>query len=328
VHAVNAETILLYYDSGRTIRAEQTAKGWGAGVIQQLSIDLKHDFPDTRGYSPRHLRYMRDFADAWPDEQVVRDVLVHLSWSHNVLLLEQLSESDVRLWYAHAAVREGWTRPVLRAQISSQQHLHQGRALTNFPTILPESHAILAQALFRDHYVLDVVGLRSRVRERDLENALLARMRTFFLALGGGFALVGSQYRLEVEGEEFFVDLLFYQAALGRYVAFDLKTGKFKPEYVSKMAFYLKVIDQTLPNAAGQPSIGIILCTDRKQTVVEFTLGTTVQPMGVATYETLNRLSTQSHVSDGLCAALPTPEALHAEITAVLEEFPVSTAAP
>jgi len=310
--AANAETVLLYYDIGRGIVTAQQAQGWGAGVIPELGADLKQRFPTVRGFSVRNLKYMRAFAVAWPDDTVVRDVLCRVTWHHNIILLEKVTDAAARLWYARDAASRHLSRAVMLAQITSRQYETQGRTVTNFPRTLPAPESDFVQEIFRDHYVLSVMGIRDKIRERDLEDALLVRLRAFFLSLGTGFSLTGSQYPLDVAGERFYLDLLLYHAGLGRHVVIDLKRGKFKPEYAGKMGFYLTVVDELLPNAAGRSAVGIILCTEQTSTVVEYTLRTINRPMGVATYETTDALP------DDVRSALPSPDMLRAEIAAAV----------
>jgi predicted nuclease of restriction endonuclease-like (RecB) superfamily len=195
-------------------RIDKAQRGWGAGVIRRLSQDLGNQFPASRGYSEGNLHYMRAFAAAWPDRRVVETVLSRVTWWHNLTLLSVLSDATERLWYAERAAMAGWSRNVMLLQIESGLFRHEGRALTNFTSALPSEDSDLAQAIFRDHYVLEVSGLGKRARERDVENALLQHMRGFFLALGTGFAFVGSQYPVQVGGETFFIDLLFYHVGL------------------------------------------------------------------------------------------------------------------
>jgi predicted nuclease of restriction endonuclease-like (RecB) superfamily len=315
--AINTATILLYYDLGTELLQRQAQRGWGAGVIRQLARDLGGRFPGSRGYSERNLHYMRAFAAAWPDRAVVDTILSRVTWWHNLTLLSALSDPAERAWYAERAGNVGWSRNVMLLQIESELYRHEGRAVTNFAAALSAEDSDLAQAIFRDHYVLEVSGLRERVRERDVESALLQHMRNFFLALGTGFALVGSQYPIQVGGETFSVDLLFYHVGLGRYVVVDLKTTDFRPQYVGQMGFYLEAVDALLPNpAAGRSSVGIVLCRRRNVAVAEFALRSTRSAMGVATFETREALPAEVRES------LPTVEQLQGEYTRALGKQP------
>lgn len=311
--AINSATILLYYDLGTELLQRQIQRGWGAGVIHQLACDLGGRFPGSRGYSERNLHYMRAFAAAWPDRGVVETVLSRVTWWHNLTLLSALSDPAERSWYAERAGKVGWSRNVMLLQIESGLYRHEGRALTNFASALSDEDSDLAQAMFRDHYILEVSGLAARVRERDVESALLQHMRSFFLALGTGFALVGSQYPIRIGGETFYLDLLFYHVGLGRYVVVDLKTTDFRPQYVGQMGFYLEAVDALLPNpTVGRSSVGIVLCRRRNVAVAEFALRSTRSAMGIATFETREALPADVRES------LPTVEQLQGEYARAL----------
>ncbi|TJW88629.1 MAG: DUF1016 domain-containing protein, partial [Mesorhizobium sp.] len=195
--AVNRELILLYWSIGRDILARQTAEGWGARIIDRLAADLRRDFPEMTGLSPRNLKYMRAFAEAFPDEEFVQQVVAQLPWGHNVKLVEALKDPTERLWYAHQAIEHGWSRNVLAHQIESQLHRRQGKALTNFARTLPAPQSDLAQELIKDPYSFDFLALGPEMTERELERGLLEHLRALILELGKGFAFVGSQYHLE-----------------------------------------------------------------------------------------------------------------------------------
>ncbi|OOO33561.1 UNVERIFIED_ORG: hypothetical protein BTE55_09805 [Rhizobium sophorae] len=308
--AVNRELILLYWNIGREILARQTKEGWGARVIDRLATDLRRDFPEMTGLSPRNLKYMRAFADAFPDEEFVQQVVAQLPWGHNLRLVESLKNTEERLWYARQAIENGWSRNVLVHQIESGLYRRQGKALTNFERTLPAPQSDLAQQLIKDPYSFDFLALGPAMSERELEQNLLEHLRSLILELGKGFAFVGSQHHLEVGGQDYYLDLLFYHLRLRCFVVVELKIEEFKPEFAGKMNFYLSAVDDQLRHETDAPSIGIILCKGKNEVIVEYALRDSTKPMGVAEYR--------------LSAALPEP--LQAELPTEAEfasEFPL-----
>lgn len=306
--AVNHELVMLYWQIGREILAQQAAHGWGAKVIDRLSEDLRRAFPAMKGFSPRNLKYMRAFADAWPDEVFVQQVAAQLPWFHNCVLLDKLATPFEREWYARKAIENGWSRNILVHQIESRLHLRIGEAQTNFARTLPSPQSELAQQVLKDPYTFDFLGLGEEAQERDLERALLEHLRAFLLELGLGFAFVGSQYHLEVGGQDFYLDLLFYHFRLRCFVVIDLKIGEFQPEYAGKMNFYLSALDETLRGEHDQPSIGVILCRTKNRIIVEYALRDLSKPIGVSAYQLMQALP------ESLKGSLPTVEDLEAEL--------------
>lgn len=282
--SVNRELVLLYWQIGRDILQRQEQEGWGAKVIDRLARDLKHEFPEMKGFSPRNLKYMRAFAAAYPDESIVQTTPAQITWYHSTTLLDKVKDADEREWYARAVVLHGWSRDVMVHQIDTDLYHRQGQAVTNFDRTLPTPDSDLARQILKDPYNFDFLTLDAEARERDLEHGLLQHLRDFLLELGVGFAFVGSQYHLEVGGEDFYLDLLFYHLRLRRYVVIDLKIGEFKPEYAGKINFYLAATDDLLRHGDDQPSIGIILCRTRNRTIAEYALRDLHAPLGVATY--------------------------------------------
>jgi len=282
--SVNRELVTLYWHIGREILQRQQREGWGAKVIDRLALDLRREFPEMKGFSPRNLKYMRAFAEAWPEEQIVQQLVAQIPWGHNVRLLDYVEDPTERLWYVQQTIEHGWSRNVLVHQIESKLYQRQGKAITNFERTLPAPQSDLARSLIKDPYVFDFLSLGPGAQERDLERALLNHLRDFLLELGKGFAFVGRQYRLDVGGEEFYIDLLFYQLRLRCFVVIDLKIGEFKPEYAGKMNFYLSAVDDLLRHPEDRPSIGLILCKSQNRLVAEYALRDVSKPMGVATY--------------------------------------------
>ncbi len=313
--AVNNELILLYWQIGREILVRQQQEGWGTKVIERLAQDLKQEFPGMSGFSPRNLKYMRAFAEAYPDQKFVQRCAAQIPWRHNQVLLDKLKSYEQRLWYAQQSFENGWSRDVLVMQIETDLYKRQGGAITNFERTLPELNSDLAHQLVKDPYNFDFLNISKNAKERELEKALVERIREFLLEMGVGFAFVGSQYRLEVEGDEYFIDLLFYHLKLYCYVVIDLKVTEFKPEYTGKMNFYISAINNTVRTERDNPTIGIILCKSKKKTVVEFALDTVHNPIGVSTYNLRNDLP------PALQDCLPTIEQLEMEVEAVVSEL-------
>jgi len=308
--AANREMILLYWEIGRDILQRQTKEGWGAKVIDRLSADLRAAFPHHQGFSPRNLKYMRAFAAAWPDKSIVQGILAQITWYHHIALLHKLDRKEDRLWYLHNAVEHGWGRDMMVLHIESGLHLRAGKAITNFKETLPPPQSDLAQQATRDPYVFDFLTLTEPAREKELEDKLLTHIERFLLELGAGFALVGRQLRLEVGGEEAFIDLLFYHLKLRAFFVIDLKAGAFKPEYAGKMNFYLSAVDDQFRQPGDQPSIGLLLCGTRERLIVEYALRDIRKPIGVSEWQT--RLT--ASLPKELQSNLPTIEELEAEL--------------
>jgi predicted nuclease of restriction endonuclease-like (RecB) superfamily len=309
--SVNRELVLLYWQLGRDILTRQRQQGWGAKVIDRLARDLQKEFPDMKGFSPRNLKYMRAFAEAYPNEPIVQEVLAQITWYHNIALIEKLKSPEERLWYAQKTVENGWSRNVLVHQIETGLHRRLGAALTNFDRTLPKPQSDLAQQLLKDPYNFDFLSLGQEVQERDLERALVNHIRDFLLELGVGFAFVGSQYHLEIDGDDYYIDLLFYHLRLRCYVVIDLKMKEFQPEYSGKMNFYISAVDDLLRHPDDQPTIGIILCRGKKKTVAEYALRDLNKPIGISTYKLKDSLP------QTLQGNLPTLEQLEIELNTV-----------
>jgi predicted nuclease of restriction endonuclease-like (RecB) superfamily len=312
--SVNRELITLYWRIGSDILERQTQGKWGAKVITRLSQDIKREFPSTKGFSPRNLGYMKSFAQAYPDLDVVQEVLAQMPWYQNCALLDKLSSYDERLWYAHMTIEHGWSRNILIAQIDTNLYSRQGKAITNFKDTLPKDESEATQQVLKSEYNLEFLQLEHNYKERDLEQALISHMRTFLLELGTGFAFVGNQHRLDVAGDDFFIDLLFYHIKLKRYVVIEIKTTEFRPEYSGKLNFYINVVNDQLRDETDNPTVGIILCSDKNQAVVEYALSGMSQPMGVTTY----RL--QENLPEDIQQAFPSPETLMQELKAAAAE--------
>jgi len=288
--AVNRELITLYWQIGRDILERQAQQGWGAKVIERLSHDLRTAFPKMQGFSPRNLKYMRAFAEAWPDAEFVQAVLAQLPWYHHLALLEKLTSPEDRRWYAAKTIEHNWSRNVLVMHIESRLLERSGAAITNFDARLPMPQSDLARESLKDPYRFDFLGIGQEASERDIENALVEHVTDFLLELGAGFAFVGRQVLLNVGGEEFFIDLLFYHLKLRCYVVIELKAGAFKPEHLGQLGFYLTAVDRQLRHEHDNPTIGLLLCKSKNKVVAEYALSDKTQPMGIAEFKLLESM--------------------------------------
>ena len=352
--AVNCDLILLYWDIGRGIVEKQQVLGWGESVVEMVSADLRQAFPRITGFSPRNLRDMKRLYLSYTDEAIWRQVVAKLTgtattgdtiirrqtvakrenvgaavsteflqqlvaeipWGHNLLILNKLTDPAARLYYLRATARFGWSRNVLLNQIKAGAY---ERAVTekkthNFPLALPEYLAEQADEMLKSTYNLEFLGIREKVKERELEDRLISRLQAFLLELGYGFCFVGRQYRLALGQKEYFIDLLFYHRILKALVAFELKVGPFEPEHAGKMDFYLNLLNDKERTDGDQPSIGIILCAEKDDVEVEYALRTKLNPIGVAAYQLQSKLPAE------LKGKLPTAKQLADVVRTVLPE--------
>lgn len=308
VLSVNKELVLLYHHIGIIILQAQGQKGWGAKVIDQLSKDLRSEFPEMKGFSTRNLKYMRKFADEYPDGQFVQQAVAQLPWGHIVTIMYSTSDEEERAFYINESIANGWSRNILSMQIETNLFKRQGNAVTNFVDKLPASQSDLAQNTLKNPYLFDFLSLGKNAHEREVEKGLVAHIEKFLLELGEGFAFLGRQYHLQIEDQDFYIDLLFYHIKLRCFVVIELKAGKFKPEYAGKMNFYLSAVDDLLRQPGDNPSIGLILCRSKVGVVAEYALRDMAKPIGLAEY----RL--QDALPENLKTALPTIEELEAEL--------------
>jgi len=301
---VNSELVLLYWQIGRGILERQDREGWGAKVIERLAQDLRNAFPAMKGFSRANLLYMRAFAEAWPDAQIVQQAVGQLPWGHNLVLLSKIKTTDLRLAYAQRAVDQGWSRSVLVHHIERRLLVREGQAVSNFSLRLPPPNSDLAQEALKDPYLFDFLGIGDEAGERAIEDALVQHITRFLLELGAGFAYVGRQVPLEVGGEDFFIDLLFYHLKLRCYVVIELKATAFKPEHTGQLSFYLSAVDAELKGEHDAPTIGMVLCKSKNKVVAEYALRNINQPIGVAEYQLNESLPTDMQSS------LPSIEAI------------------
>ena len=310
--AVNAELVQLYHRIGIEIQQRQETKGWGAKVIERLARDLKDAFPDMKGWSASNLKYMRFFAQHCPDRQFGQQPADQLPWFHVVTLLTKLDSPAEREWYAQQTVLQGWSRSTLELNIKSRLQQRQGSAVTNFVTRLHAADSALAQETLKDPYLFDFLGLGHDAQEREIEAGLIRHITRFLLELGAGFAFVGRQFRLEVGGDEFFIDLLFYHTRLKCYVVVELKATAFKPEHAGQLNFYLAAVDAQIKAEDDKPTIGLLLCKQQNRLVAEYALSGIDKPIGVAEYQLLRDLP------DTLGRNLPSIAEIEAELAGEL----------
>ena len=286
---VNADMLLLYYDIGCVINEH---KSWGNKFIDNLSYDIQIAFPGRKGYSVRNLKYMAKFSATYSDREFVQQVVAQIPWGHNIVLLDKISDIDERKWYIKKSVENGWSRNVLVHQIESNLYQRQVLAdkVTNFENRLPSPKSELAIQTMKDPYVFDFIPFREDMLERDIEQELVRDVTKLLLELGTGFAFLGNQYHLNVGGDDFYIDLLFYNLNLRCYVVIELKTGDFKPEYAGQLNFYLSAVDGILKKEQDNPSIGLLLCKSKNNVVAEYSLKDISKPIGVSEYKITSSL--------------------------------------
>jgi predicted nuclease of restriction endonuclease-like (RecB) superfamily len=308
--SANATMVMMYWEIGYLILNLQNSNGWGAKVIDRLSYDLKTSFPDMSGFSPRNLKYMRKFAKEWPEREIVQRTVALIPWRSNITLLDKLTDKNSRLWYAQKTLELGLGKDMLSIQIETKLYERQGKAISNFNEALPPLESDMASQVFKDPYIFDFLGTDDPRREAELEQKLIDHIQKFLLELGQGFAFVGRQMHLEVGGDDFIIDLLFYHLKLRCYIVVELKSGKFEPGYVSQINMYLNIVDDLLKHPDDKPSIGLLLVKSNNQMVVEYALSGYLNPIGVANWE---REISQS-LPDNLKPSLPTIEEIELEM--------------
>lgn len=321
--AISKELLRVYWLTGRDIAQQQAQQDWGSSAIKQLANDLAREFPGIEGFSARNLWRMKAFYLAYPDddklvpqavaeleEPYLPNTIIPLPWGHHIALIEKVKDEQVRQWYARAALEHGWSRAILIHQIEGNLFDRQGKAVTNFQQTLPPVQSDLAQQILKDPYNFDFLTLRQKAHEREVEAALIENIQHFLLELGVGFSFVGSQYHLDIGGQDFYIDLLFYHIKLRCFVVIDLKMKEFKPEYAGKMNFYLSAVDDILKHESDEPTIGIVLCKENNKLIAEYALRDVNKPMGIATYLT-------ESLPENLKNSLPDIESLEASLAEI-----------
>lgn len=310
VSAVNREMILLYWDIGCGIVEKQKLHGWGEAVVARVSLDLRAAFPGTTGFSERNLWDMKRFylsyskekiwrqavarikKDSMPISEFLRQLVAEIPWGHNLLILNRMRRPRAMLYYLQSTARFKWSRNVLLNQIKARAYERscESKKIHNFPQSLPEPLSGLADEMMKSSYNLEFLGIRSKIQEKDLESRLISRLQSFILELGYGFCFIGRQFKLTLGSRDYFIDLLFYHRFLKSLVAFELKMGPFEPEYAGKMDFYLNLLNDRERVPGDCPSIGIILCAEKEDVAVEYSLKTKTNPIGVASYQLYGEL--------------------------------------
>ena len=332
-YTVNTQLLQLYWEIGNVILNQQQKEGWGTKVIGRLAKDLKIEFPDMKGLSLRNLKYMRAFAEAYPvfinrqpsntqlpiagnrQKSIVQAPLAQLSWYHHITLLDKVKDPATRLFYIEHAVKNGWSRDVMVWQIDNKLHKRQGKAITNFDHTLPFPQSDLAKETLKNPYLFDFLSIGEEMQEREMEKALVQHIKKFLLELGRGFAYVGNQFNIPLEDDDYFLDLLFYNYHLHSFVVFELKIGKFKPEYAGKLNFYINTVDELIKGNYNKPTLGVLLCKTPNHTTVKFALKGIKTPKGVADYELAKAFP------KNLKSSLPTIEELEATLDAEAKKF-------
>lgn len=310
--AVNHELINLYWEIGSKIHLKQKDEGWGAKTIENLAKDLKSTFPEMKGFSLTNIKYMVQFAKEYPEFAISQQVVGQIPWGHNILLLQKLETLQDRIWYAHKTIEHGWSRNVLLHWLDSGLHKREGKAITNFQITLPSPQSDLAHQALKDPYCFDFLTLRDKHDEQELESGLLDHVQRFLLELGAGFSLVGRQVYLEVGGQDFYIDLLFYHYKLRCFIVVELKATDFKPEFIGKMNFYLSAVDDKMRHPDDKSTIGLLLCKGKNKVVAEYALRDINKPIGISQYEA----KIIESLPDELKGSLPSIEALEKELEA------------
>ncbi|MCI8849480.1 MAG: DUF1016 domain-containing protein [Oscillibacter sp.] len=306
----NASMICLYWNIGQAILQKQSDEGWGAKVIDRMAADIKASFPEMSGFSPRNIKYMRKFAQCWPDFKLVQQIVAQIPWRTNRILLDKLNDQESRIWYAQKAIENGWSSAVLELQIQSGLMERSGKTVNNFPAALPPMDSDMANQVFKDPYLFDFLGTDMPRREVEIERKLTEHIQNFLLELGQGFAFVGRQVHLEVGGQDFYLDLLFYHLKLRCYVVIELKACDFEPGFISQLNMYQNVVNDVLRHPDDKPTIGLLLVKGKNETVVEYSLAGYQNPIGVAEWK--NQIA--HALPEELKSSLPTIEEIEREL--------------
>lgn len=260
----NSSMICLYWNLGKAILQKQTEEGWGSKVIDRMAKDLKDAFPDMSGFSPRNIKYMRKFAECWPDYEFVQRVVAQIPWRGNISLLDKLSDEESRVWYAHKTIENGWSKTILDMQIRNELFERTGKSVNNFTGALPPADSDMANQIFKDPYLFDFLGTDMPRREVEIEQELTEHIQNFLLELGQGFAFVGRQVHIEVGGDDFYIDLLFYHLKLRCYVVIELKTCDFEPGFIGQLNLYQNIVNDVLCHPDDKPTISLLLVKGKK----------------------------------------------------------------
>ena len=302
--------ICLYWRIGKRVLEKQNSEKWGTKVIDRISADLKEQFPDMSGFSSRNIKYMRKFAEVYPDMEFVQQVVAQIPWGTNMILMEKLSDNESRKWYAQKVIENGWSRNILDLQIQSGLMERQGKTVNNFSKVFPPPDSDFVNYTFKDPYIFDFLGTDAPHREIEVEKKLTEHIQQFLLELGQGFAFVGRQVHLEVGGDDFYIDLLFYHLKLRCYVVVELKACEFNPGFISQLNMYQNIVNDLLRHPDDKPTIGLLLVKGKNKTVVEYSMQGYVNPMGVADWNE----NLPSAIPEDITSSLPTIEQIEKEL--------------
>jgi len=307
--SVNRELIGLYWELAEKIVEKQKSSQWGDGLLAQMSKDLQDEFPDMKGFSLRNLKYIRQWYLFWADGDAIGQQLVaQIPWGQNLLIVSKSKNQEEALFYVQKTIENNWSRAVLTHQIEGNLFGREGKAITNFSASLPAPQSDLARQTLKDPYIFDFLTIRDKHDERELEDALVGQVTNFLLELGAGFSFIGRQFKVTVDDEDFYIDLLFYHVKLHCYVVVELKAVAFKPEFAGKLNFYVSAVDGILKTDQDKPTVGMLICKSKKKTVVEYSLKDMHKPIGVSEYQITHALP------DELKSSLPTIEEIEAEL--------------
>ena len=310
--AVNKEIIALYWEVGKRITEQQTALGWGKSVVENLSRDIQKEFPGIKGFGVRNMWDMARFYAEYQFDEILQPLVAEISWSKHVVILTKCKETRQRQFYILATKKYGWTKDVLINKIEAKTYENYLLGQSNFDKTLPDEIKNQAILALKDEYTFDLVGLAEEHSEYELEQAIIKNIRAFLMEFGTDFSFIGNQYRLEVDGKEYFIDLLLYNRRLQAMIAIELKIGEFQPEYKGKMEFYLNILNDTVKLPHENPAIGIIICKSKSRMIVEYALKSSNMPIGVATY------SLSSELPEAYKKLLPTSEEIAKKIELLL----------
>lgn len=307
---VNSILIELYWRIGKDITEMQEKEGWGTQVIERLATDIQSEFPGLHGFSRRNLFYMRKFAELYQDIAIVQQLAALIPWGHSMMLMDRLKNQEHRLWYTEKVIEHGLSRAMLKSWIAAEIHKRAGNAITNFKTTLPSPQSNLAQETLKDPFLFDFLTLHEDHAEKDLEDGLINHIQKFLLELGHGFSFLGRQYPIQVAGDQYYIDLLFYHVKLRAFVVLEIKAKAFKPEDAGQLNFYLSAVDDFLKHPNDNPTIGILLCKTRNKIKAEYAFRHINRPMGVVEYEVMLTKS----LPDDMKASLPTVKEIEEEL--------------
>ena len=311
--AVNKEMIALYWEVGKRITEQQTSLGWGKSVVENLSRDIQKEFPGIQGFGVRNMWDMARFYAEYQSNEILQPLVAEISWSKHIVILTKCKETRQRQFYILATKKYGWTKDVLINKIEAKTYENYLLGQSNFDITLPDSIKNQAILALKDEYTFDLVGLAEEHSEYELEQAIIKNIRAFLMEFGTDFSFIGNQYRLEVDGKEYFIDLLLYNRRLQAMIAIELKIGEFQPEYKGKMEFYLNILNDTVKLPHENPAIGIIICKSKSRMIVEYALKSSNMPIGVATY------SLSSELPEAYKKLLPTSEEIAKKIELLIE---------